>query len=401
MLDDYIKDLIESNNRVIIPNFGAFLLRATSKNKNKKELAAKVQDIYFSPFLKFNDELLVNHIMKKEETDQKGAMDKINEYIKKIEEKVKDEGSYKIEGLGEFKEDNQGKIQFTNTTAAPSEEKTGKEEKPKEDKKQTEKKPEEKKAAEAAKSKTINQKASESKKKEEPVKEESKQAKPEKEEPKKEEPKKEAQPGSTPSGGQTKAKAGSQQKAGQRMSPRVTPPAKKKSNKGLILSIAIGVPIAVVFIWAMLNFDTVENLFSKKDKKDKPLTEKVDKKETKDEKDAPQKKQKEGATEQQKTDKKAEKTAEPQQKQEKAQTAPKSTGSGKKFYIVAGSFKKKQNAVNFRKKLIDEGYNAELIGERNGMHAVSYASFQSKSKAQSELKRLREEKGVQAWLLYY
>src|SRR6056297_519888 len=112
MLNDYIKELIASNNRVIIPNFGAFLLRATSKNKNKKELADKVQDIYFSPFLKFNDELLVNHIIKKENTSQKEAMDKIVNYVKNIEDSVRKDGVYKIEGLGEFFQDDQGKIQF-------------------------------------------------------------------------------------------------------------------------------------------------------------------------------------------------------------------------------------------------------------------------------------------------
>src|SRR6056297_3595353 len=112
MLDDYIKELIASNNRVIIPNFGAFLLRATSKNKNKKELSEKLEDIYFSPFLKFNDELLVNHIIRQEGDDQSGAMDKINQYIKTIEQQVKEEGSYTIENLGDFYMDDQGKIQF-------------------------------------------------------------------------------------------------------------------------------------------------------------------------------------------------------------------------------------------------------------------------------------------------
>src|SRR6056297_305927 len=112
MLDEYIKELIANNNRVIIPNFGAFLLRATSKNKNKKVLSEKIEDIYFSPFLKFNDELLVNHIMKKEGLGQKEVMDKIAQYIKSIESSVKEKGAYKIKELGEFYMDNQGKIQF-------------------------------------------------------------------------------------------------------------------------------------------------------------------------------------------------------------------------------------------------------------------------------------------------
>src|SRR6056297_1862265 len=122
MLDEYIKELIASNNRVIIPNFGAFLLRATSKNKNKKELSAKINDIYFSPFLKFNDELLMNHVIKKENLTQREAMDMITKYINTIENSVKENGAYQIAGFGQFYMDNQGKIQFKVQPSAQKEE---------------------------------------------------------------------------------------------------------------------------------------------------------------------------------------------------------------------------------------------------------------------------------------
>ncbi|MFP4041292.1 MAG: SPOR domain-containing protein [Bacteroidales bacterium] len=385
MIDEYIKELIATNNRVIIPNFGAFLLRATSKNKNKKDLASKVDDIYFSPFLKFNDELLVNHIIQKEGTDQQKALEKINQYIKQIEEKVKKDGIYTIEGLGEFTQDNMGKIQFNVVTETPKTSKA-KEEKP------TTKKTAEKKKTPP---KTIHEKASASKKT-------TPKSSAEKKEEKEEEVKKEEEKKTTPP--QSKGKA-------QKMPPPKPPkPPKEKtgsksgSNKGLVLSIAIGLPIVVLFIWAMLNFDSVQKLF---DGKDKQVTEQVEKEqpakedEGRDE-EGEAREEKEGETEKSREEQEKEtedKIIEEKKKEaEEQQTA--STGE-KKFHIVAGSFEKRQNAIDYRDKLREQGFNAELIGERNGMHAVSYASFSNKAEATKEMNRIKNEEDLQAWLLYY
>jgi nucleoid DNA-binding protein len=393
MLNEYIKELIASNNRVIIPNFGAFLLRATSKNKNKKDLASKIEDIYFSPFLKFNDELLVNHIMKKEELDQKASLEKINEYIKTIEDSVKKDGVFSIEGLGEFYQDAQGKIQFKiNPSGGKQESSEQKEEKKAEETKtQTSKKEADKSAK-----KTVNEKASSAK---------SASAKQEtqKSSPKQPEQSKDKQKATTPQA--SKQKAASQPKAA--TSAKQTSE-KKKTNKGLVLSIAIGVPVAAIFIWAMLNFDTVNNLFSKDgdDKQKQPVAEKVDKAEEGKKGKGEQKGEKDTEGEQTTNKKQKDTKAQSDKQVDKDTQASKDKATatsgtkGKKFYIVAGSFRKKQNAINFRKKLQDQGYNSELIGERNGMHAVSYDSFQSKAKAQAELSAYRK-KGIQAWLLYY
>ena len=397
MLNEYIKELIASNNRVIIPNFGAFLLRATSKNKNKKDLASKIDDIYFSPFLKFNDELLVNHIMKKEDLDQKKALDKINEYIKSIEASVNKEGIYQIEGLGEFYQDAQGKIQFR---INPSSEE-GKEEKSTETKSEETKGKTSKPEAEKTAKKTIHEKAAASGKKEsskaEPAK--AKEA-PKKEAPREATQKQEKQKAAAPKTEKQKAAPASSSTAS---GSAVKSSEKKKTNKGLVLSIAIGLPIAAIFIWAMLNFDTVKNIFSSKEQSDQVMTEKVEKEEkTGDEGQEGKQPQGEETSKDQDEDKEM---SQDQSRKQEETTAGKSdkteaTTKEKKFYIVAGSFRKKQNAVNFRDKLREQGYNSELIGERNGMHAVSYSSFKSKTKAKAELSMFRR-KGIQAWLLYY
>lgn len=390
MIDEYIKELIATNNRVIIPNFGAFLLRATSKNKNKKDLASKVDDIYFSPFLKFNDELLVNHIIKKEGTDQQKALEKINEYIKQIEEKVKKDGIYTIEGLGEFTQDNQGKIQFKVVTETPKTSKT------------KEEKPTTKKAAEKKKTppKTIHEKAAASKK---TTPKSSTEKKKEVEE-KKEEEKKTTAP-------QSKEKAQKTPPPPPPKPPKGKTPSKSGSNRGLVLSIAIGLPIVVLFIWAMLNFDSVQKLF---DSKDKQVSEQVENEKPSKEDKARDKEEtgEEGEEEKEEKGEDTEKSREEQQqetedkiieekrKEAERQQQTASTGQ-KKFHIVAGSFKKRENAVNYRDKLREQGFDAELIGERDGMHAVSYASFTKKAEATKEMNRIKNEEGLQAWLLYY
>ena len=396
MLDDYIKELIANNNRVIIPNFGAFLLRATSKNKNKKELSEKLEDIYFSPFLKFNDELLVNHIIRQEGDDQSGAMDKINQYIKTIEQQVKDEGSYTIENLGDFYMDDQGKIQFRVHGNARREEPASKQQ------------PDE----EAQSARTINEKAAGSQ-------QASSEEKSEKKEPAgKAAP--ETQKTSSAAAGKAKSQSAASQAKGKKSHTPPPPPknqnrkTKEKSdsgsNRGLILSVAIGVPIAVIFIWAMLNFDTVQDLF-RSDNQQINIPEQAEspsasKAATDTERESPSQStseasQKASGSSPEKGSESPQAAADQSGSQSAGSEQQGSVSQGKKYYLVAGSFKKRQNAVNYRKKLIDQGYNAEMVGERDGMHAVSYASFQNKSKAQNELRRLREEEGLTAWLLYY
>ena len=171
---------------------------------------------------------------------------------------------------------------------------------------------------------------------------------------------------------------------------------KKPVNKGLVWSIAIGVPVAVIFVWALLNFNTVKKVFNK----DKAKTEKIAKKTTKTKPAATTKKteaKKETTAQTKKTtEQPAAKKTTPKVEEKKQPVMPQ-----KKYYIIAGSFKNEKYADAFLNKLKAEGYNAEKLAERNGMHAVSYNSFTDKRKAIAEYKFLAQEKGLQAWILYY
>ncbi|MBS3775168.1 MAG: SPOR domain-containing protein [Bacteroidales bacterium] len=410
MLDEYIKELIANNNRVIIPNFGAFLLRATSKNKNKKELSAKINDIYFSPFLKFNDELLMNHVIKKENVTQREAMDMLNQYISTIENSVKENGSYQIQGFGEFYMDNQGKIQFRIQSSAR-----------KESPKETQQAPPARESGTRESQKTgstINEKAARKKTSTTQAKSEE-QSKPKTEKqqaPTSTSAQKSEKTVKTGAGTAGSGTTGASASAGK--TPPPPPPKKEKTgqsggkrNKGLLLSIVIGVPVAVVFIWAMLNFDTVQSIFTK-DERQTPAMEAMDEgteqqRQEQEEQDQTTSEE-DTASDREQIQEPAETQDQPttQAEQSERQTSPSQqqvsrASEGKKYYIVAGSFENRENAVNFRQKLRSQGYDSEMIGERNGMHAVSYASFDNKSQAKRELQKLRNEEGVQAWLLYY
>jgi len=147
MITSYIQELLSNNNRVIIPNYGAFLVRATSKGKDSTKLEDKLSDIYFSPFLKFNDELLERHIVKKEGVTKDQASEKIKLFIEEVKNKLNSDSIYDIKNFGQFTMDKQGKVLFNpvsiEKTNVEKESETPKEEIKKETKKSMAKTPKE------------------------------------------------------------------------------------------------------------------------------------------------------------------------------------------------------------------------------------------------------------------
>ncbi|MBK3516646.1 HU family DNA-binding protein [Carboxylicivirga marina] len=100
-MENYILSLIKENNRVIVPNFGAFIVA--------KENGFSV---LFNNFLSFNDGLLVDHIVSEESITREEAEKKIEEYVEKVKQHLDDEGSYDIKGLGSFSKDATGILRF-------------------------------------------------------------------------------------------------------------------------------------------------------------------------------------------------------------------------------------------------------------------------------------------------
>lgn len=378
MIATYIQELLATNNRVIIPNYGAFLVRATSKSKDATNLEEKLKDIYFSPFLKFNDELLEKYIIKKEGISKEQAADKIKQFIGDIKKELDQEKTYSIKDFGQFVADKQGKVQFI--TIAKEEVTENPETEKKVAKSPSSKKTSPKKTASDKESKKEEPEVA---KKEDPKKEEVTKPEINKTEPEKETKLQEFKPEENKEIPKVKE---------QEKKPIYSYKKEKKPiNKGLVWSIAISVPVAVVFLWGIFNFDTVQKVFNK----EKAKTEKVAKKTNKPAKQPTTKPSEEKSD----TAKKAENKIVEKKTSEKP--AVQAVAASKKYYIIAGSFKNEKYAVSYLNKLKAEGFNAEKLAERNGMHAVSYNSFTDKRKAIAEYKFIAQEKGLQAWILYY
>ncbi len=79
-----------------------------------------------------------------------------------------------------------------------------------------------------------------------------------------------------------------------------------------------------------------------------------------------------------------------------------STPSGKMYYIVAGSFKSKENAEKYVSELKTKGYAKACIlaNTQNGFYTVAYDAYADKSTASQELKRINDKEQKGSWLSY-
>lgn len=74
-MEQYIVELIKSNNRIIIPGFGAFLIARE-----------RGYTVLFNNFLNFNDGLLAAYIAQKEGITTDQANEQIEQYVSLVKE---------------------------------------------------------------------------------------------------------------------------------------------------------------------------------------------------------------------------------------------------------------------------------------------------------------------------
>jgi hypothetical protein len=411
-MDKYIIELLDTNTRVIIPDFGAFIIK-------QKEPRL----IVFNEFLRYNDGLLIDYVVKSENIDKEAAKKKVVEYVDKAGKNLTDNNEHLIEGLGTLIKESTGKITFEEISEAGK-----KVSKKKEPKKVTETK-EEKKEAEVKEEK-----------KEAEVKEEKKEA--EVKEEKKEAPDKkdEARVVSKPAAAKPEAeketrKAAQEEPVEKKTTPRIAqeqarkeiiarkeqeriekakeerrlrPAAyqtteirkKKKSNSQIIVWIILILIInAAIISWFVFN-DEIKSLFEKKSGEISVMEE-----EAADQTIGVIDEQDEAVVSEQEdieeisTDIETQITSEPEaapEIEEESISYPE-----KRYYIVAGCFRDERNADALVRKLKQKGYDAEKFGKIGNLHAVSYSSFIDRAEAQSQLRKIREEEEKEAWLTYY
>lgn len=108
MISKYIKELIPVNSRIIIPDFGAFMIQDTPNGKV----------ISFNDFLKFNDSILLNRIITSEKVDAAKGKEEIKAYVAEIEAAFKAGESFAVEGVGYLSKDSQNNINFVQDESA-------------------------------------------------------------------------------------------------------------------------------------------------------------------------------------------------------------------------------------------------------------------------------------------
>ncbi len=353
-MEQYILELIKDNNRVIIPNFGAFIV---AKEKGFT--------ILFNNFLSFNDGLLVEHVMKKENVDKLEATDRVNHFVERINKTLDTTGKYTLKGLGEFTKDSTGILRFSqaeelNTQFAGAEGAEEPEEKESEELLDLEGVPEEEPVT--------NAEGVEEKKEETTV-----IAPPPVETTPEPEPKPEPEP-----------------EKYEPSSKDIHKEEKKKETMALFIVLFILIPLIGFGIYYFFFAGNGE-----KEKKIKPRQEIV---------------KKPAITPITTNNKKESKiVAGPESTvKEKNQQVKEQTGStavkkpavtSRRHFIIVGSFKEEANANKYAETMRNKGFDTPVTIPRNGMYLVGVESFSSLTQAMKRQEELLNKYKLESWIL--
>lgn len=364
-MEQYLLELIKSNNRVIVPNFGAFIVSRDSGTT-----------VLFNNFLSFNDGLLINHVSTQKGIQTTEATDLVSEFVDKIKKELDEQGEYTIEKLGTFTKDQNGILRFTqdpNLADILPDDKAGKESQipasdaqlldidsnapddpAAEEKEQTEEKLKGKKGAEVkSDGKLLNL-----------------------DEKKKESDKKQA-----PTGDKTTARKKQTEASASGGKTTVVHKEKRNGLPPWLIALLILIPIVLIVLYLL--FWTGE---------DKTKEPKVVKKEVVDTLAAKRKADSIAMVKAQE--------AELLRKEEEARKkAEAEKAKGPKHYIIVGSFKEKTNADKLVEKLKANGFEEASVLSHNNMMLVSAVSYKSVLKAREAQERVLQEQKMENWIL--
>jgi len=103
-MEKYLIELLETNNRVIVPDLGAFIIRQQEP-----------RELVFNDLLAFNDGMLTSHIKQQEGISMSNAQVKIEEFVDQVKKVLTQGDIYHLENLGYLKMDDTSKIEFSET----------------------------------------------------------------------------------------------------------------------------------------------------------------------------------------------------------------------------------------------------------------------------------------------
>lgn len=109
MVGTVIKSLVSQGKRVIIPDFGAFLI----KDSTLSSILTK-DNVTFSPFLKYNDGFLENELAHKYGLHKDDARLQVAAFVDAVKTTLNvDKKAYEVPGMGFFYKDKQGNAAFS------------------------------------------------------------------------------------------------------------------------------------------------------------------------------------------------------------------------------------------------------------------------------------------------
>lgn len=411
-MNSYITDLLSTNSRLIVPDFGAFIV----KQKHPKV-------IVFNEFLRYNDGLLTDYVASKENIEKIVAKEKITVFVDELKNKLDNGEDVLMKGLGKLVKDTAGKILLIgeDEVLEKKPETTAKKENPKAGTEitfnETDTLPE--KPAEIVEKEKDKAKVVKNGKKDKTVaKAESKpeikeqsEVKPENIEPKAENStEKQIESGVFGSKSETKpeikAEQGIKEKAPVKDTvflkrPEQTkqvaqndtrdvyskPAKERKNNSNVILWIILILVVnGLILGWFVFN-DRISDIYNKNKKEPVNISTTENQEET--------------------PELIIEETTPPVIENNVAEevinptTDVKPVAGEKKYYIVAGCFRELDNANSLVEELKKKGYDSQRFGKIGNLHAVSYASFLDKSMANVKLKEIRNSDKEEAWIIYY
>jgi nucleoid DNA-binding protein len=368
MISKYLKALIESNNRVIIPEFGAFMIQDTPSGKV----------ISFNDFLTFNDGLLVNQIIKDKKISKSEALDIIKEFIQKTEASFSKDNAVVLEGLGKLYKDTQNNVKFESDLAAKAPAETTQKEAS-----NTKSAEETEKAEEQAPKITLDANEEITQGKQEDSQEDNSVVSENKETPLIELDKKQEESLGNDHNDESDDDFIDDDED-EDLSNNENPytESKKKSKLNLLLIIAASVIIVSVIVWALVTFDIFgstpdKDMAAETPKVQIPMADSsVAEKDT-----AP-----------------AAETAPLEEPKVVEEPYVEPEVKEKRYFIIGGSFKQKANAERYMTDLNSQGFESEIIKRTNGFHAVCFYSFAERDKAFAKWREMRPEK-PEIWVL--
>ena len=105
MITNYLKELLNDNECVIIPEFGAFISKRHSATIDyaNHSFIPPFKEIVFNNKLTNNDEILVDFISKKENISKEDSLTKIQNFVNQTAAILDVNNEYVMEGLGKMR----------------------------------------------------------------------------------------------------------------------------------------------------------------------------------------------------------------------------------------------------------------------------------------------------------